>query len=111
MIFRKTIHGAGMRIKLTSVMVDDQDKAKRFYTDILGFVKKQDFPVGEYRWITVSTTHACGPGHARRVRRHVRQPHSALSANEIGRRGSGDTIATEVRVLTTDLELIGWRQS
>jgi glyoxylase I family protein len=44
-----------MRIKLTSVLVDDQDKALRFYTDILGFEKKRDFPVGEYRWITVSS--------------------------------------------------------
>jgi glyoxylase I family protein len=34
-------------------MVDDQAKALRFYTDVLGFVKKQDFPVGEYRWISV----------------------------------------------------------
>lgn len=42
-----------MRIKLTSVMVDDQEKAVRFYTDILGFRKKHDIPVGEYRWITV----------------------------------------------------------
>lgn len=42
-----------MRIKLTSIMVDDQDKALRFYTDILGFTKKHDIPVGEYRWITV----------------------------------------------------------
>lgn len=42
-----------MRIKLTSIMVDDQDRALRFYTDVLGFQKKQDFPVGEYRWITV----------------------------------------------------------
>ena len=42
-----------MRIKLTSVMVDNQEKALRFYTDVLGFQKKQDFPVGEYRWITV----------------------------------------------------------
>jgi catechol 2,3-dioxygenase-like lactoylglutathione lyase family enzyme len=42
-----------MRIKLTSLMVDDQDKALRFYTEVLGFRKKQDIPVGEYRWITV----------------------------------------------------------
>jgi catechol 2,3-dioxygenase-like lactoylglutathione lyase family enzyme len=42
-----------MRIKLTSIMVDDQDKALRFYTDVLGFKKKHDIPVGEYRWITV----------------------------------------------------------
>ena len=42
-----------MRIKLTSIMVDDQTKALRFYTEVLGFTKKHDIPVGEYRWITV----------------------------------------------------------
>jgi glyoxylase I family protein len=42
-----------MRIKLTSVAVDDQDKALRFYTDVLGFVKCRDIPVGEFRWLTV----------------------------------------------------------
>ena len=42
-----------MKIKLTSIMVDDQDKALKFYTDVFGFVKKHDIPVGVYRWITV----------------------------------------------------------
>lgn len=42
-----------MRINLTSVFVNDQDKALRFYTEILGFVKKQDFPAGEFKWLTV----------------------------------------------------------
>jgi catechol 2,3-dioxygenase-like lactoylglutathione lyase family enzyme len=42
-----------MRIYLTSVLVDDQDKALRFYTDVLGFVKKNDIPLGEARWLTV----------------------------------------------------------
>ncbi len=42
-----------MRIELTSIHVDDQDKALAFYTDILGFVKKEDFPVGEFKWLTV----------------------------------------------------------
>ena len=42
-----------MRIKLTSVLVDDQDKALDFYTSVLGFVPSQDIPVGEFRWITV----------------------------------------------------------
>jgi len=42
-----------MRIKLTSVMVEDQDKALTFYTDVLGFKKKHEIPVGEYKWITV----------------------------------------------------------
>jgi catechol 2,3-dioxygenase-like lactoylglutathione lyase family enzyme len=44
-----------LRIKLASLMVDDQAKALAFYTDILGFEKKLDFPVGEYRWITVTS--------------------------------------------------------
>lgn len=44
-----------MRIKLMSIMVDDQEKALRFYTDVLGFKKKHDIPVGEYRWITVTS--------------------------------------------------------
>jgi catechol 2,3-dioxygenase-like lactoylglutathione lyase family enzyme len=44
-----------MRIKLTSIMVDHQDKAVTFYTDVLGFKKKHDIPVGEYRWITVTS--------------------------------------------------------
>ena len=42
-----------MRIKLTSIMVDDQDKAGRFYTDVLGFRKKHEIPVGEFKWLTV----------------------------------------------------------
>ncbi|NYH55836.1 catechol 2,3-dioxygenase-like lactoylglutathione lyase family enzyme [Nocardiopsis arvandica] len=42
-----------MRIHLTSVFVDDQDKALRFYTDVLGFVKKTEIPLGEDRWLTV----------------------------------------------------------
>jgi catechol 2,3-dioxygenase-like lactoylglutathione lyase family enzyme len=42
-----------MKIKLTSIMVDDQDKALRFYTEVFGFVKKHDIPVGQFRWITV----------------------------------------------------------
>ena len=42
-----------LRITLTSVMVDDQAKALAFYTDVLGFVKKDDIPMGEHRWLTV----------------------------------------------------------
>ena len=41
-----------MRIKLTSLMVDDQDKALKFYTEVLGFKKKHEIPVGEYKWLT-----------------------------------------------------------
>jgi catechol 2,3-dioxygenase-like lactoylglutathione lyase family enzyme len=42
-----------MKIKLCSVFVDNQDKALKFYTEVLGFIKKSDFSVGEFRWITV----------------------------------------------------------
>ena len=44
-----------MKIKLTSVHVDDQEKALRFYTEVLGFVKKADFRNGAYRWLTVGS--------------------------------------------------------
>ena len=44
-----------MKIKITSVYVDDQEKALRFYTDVLGFVKKSDFSQGPYRWLTVAS--------------------------------------------------------
>jgi catechol 2,3-dioxygenase-like lactoylglutathione lyase family enzyme len=42
-----------VKINLTSVLVDDQDKALRFYTEILGFEKKTEIPLGEHRWLTV----------------------------------------------------------
>src|SRR4029078_4703155 len=45
-----------MKIKLTSVYVDDQDKALRFYTEVLGFAKKADFSNGPFRWLTVVST-------------------------------------------------------
>jgi catechol 2,3-dioxygenase-like lactoylglutathione lyase family enzyme len=41
------------RINITSVLVDDQDKALRFYTDVLGFAKKTEVPLGDHRWLTV----------------------------------------------------------
>src|SRR5437870_1689549 len=44
-----------MKIYLTSVFVDDQDKALTFYTEILGFIKKSDFPVGQFKWLTVAS--------------------------------------------------------
>ena len=42
-----------MRINLAIVLVDDQEKALRFYTEVLGFVKKTEIPLGEHRWLTV----------------------------------------------------------
>lgn len=44
-----------MKIKITTVYVDDQDKALRFYTEVLGFAKKTDFSQGPYRWLTVAS--------------------------------------------------------
>jgi predicted enzyme related to lactoylglutathione lyase len=44
-----------MKIVVMSVFVDDQEKALRFYTQVLGFQKKTDFPVGEHRWLTVTS--------------------------------------------------------
>src|SRR5689334_1833357 len=49
------IRRESMKIKLTSVYVNDQEKALRFYTDVLGFVKKADFSQGSYRWLTVAS--------------------------------------------------------
>ena len=44
-----------MKIKVMTIYVDDQDKALRFYTEVLGFVKKTDFSQGPYRWLTVAS--------------------------------------------------------
>ena len=44
-----------MKIKITTLYVDDQEKALRFYSDVLGFVKKSDFSQGPYRWLTVAS--------------------------------------------------------
>lgn len=44
-----------MKIVVASVLVDDQEKALRFYTDVLGFTKKADVPMGEFRWLTVES--------------------------------------------------------
>jgi predicted enzyme related to lactoylglutathione lyase len=47
-----------MKIQLSSVYVDDQEKALRFYTEVLGFVKKADFSQGPFRWLTVASAEA-----------------------------------------------------
>ncbi|MGE5703309.1 MAG: VOC family protein [Clostridia bacterium] len=47
-----------MKIKLASIFVDDQDKALRFYTEILGFVKKTEIPMGNVKWLTVVSPEA-----------------------------------------------------
>ncbi len=47
-----------MRLRLTSVFVNDQEKALKFYTEVLGFVRKTDLPAGEFRWLTVVSPEA-----------------------------------------------------
>jgi predicted enzyme related to lactoylglutathione lyase len=47
-----------MKIKITSVMVNDQEKAFKFYTEILGFVKKTEVPLGQHKWLTVVSPEA-----------------------------------------------------
>ena len=47
-----------LRINVTSILVDDQDKALAFYTDVLGFQKKTEIPMGEFRWLTVVSPEA-----------------------------------------------------
>ena len=53
MVQRHQGGGVTIRIGLTSVLVDDQERALAFYTDVLGFVKKMDIPMGQHRWLTV----------------------------------------------------------
>src|SRR5262245_16443564 len=45
-----------MRIRLTSIMVEDQDRALKFYTEVLGMQKKHEIPMGPYKWLTVIST-------------------------------------------------------
>jgi catechol 2,3-dioxygenase-like lactoylglutathione lyase family enzyme len=85
-----------MKIKVTSVYVDDQDKALRFYTEVLGFAKKTDFSQGPYRWLTVASpeepdgtelqldaAHRRDRLDHRDAERHLRQPHSAHPAGTL----------------------------
>ena len=44
-----------IQIQLAGIIVEDQDAALRFYTEVLGFEKKEDIPVGEYKWLTVTS--------------------------------------------------------
>lgn len=59
-------------ITVTGFFADEQAKTLAFYTDKLGFVVKNDVPLGEHRWLTVD-----GPGDHRDARRHLRQSHPA----------------------------------
>ena len=57
-VVKPKINGGFMKIKLNSIMVDNQGKALSFYTEVLGFDKKEDIPVGEARWLTVVSPQA-----------------------------------------------------
>ncbi len=76
-----------MKIKVTSIYVDDQEKALRFYTDVLGLVKKTDVTQGPYRWLTVaSPEEPANPSHRldyRHGERHLRQPDSGRRAQPL----------------------------
>ena len=71
-----------MKIKLTSIYVDDQQKALDFYTDKLGFAKKADFTNGPYRWLTVTSPDESEHWHRRPG--CLMQEHS-LPASHVGR--------------------------
>jgi catechol 2,3-dioxygenase-like lactoylglutathione lyase family enzyme len=49
-----------MKIKLTSIMANNQDKALKFYTEVLGFKKNKDIPVGEFKWLTLVSRWSAG---------------------------------------------------
>ena len=72
-----------MKIVVTSVLVDDQEKALRFYTDVLGFEKKQDVPMGEFRWLTVVS-----PQDPNGTRTASRTPHSVSTTSRPTSSGS-----------------------
>ena len=63
-----------IRIKVTSIYVDDQEKALRFYTDVLGFVKKTDVTQGPYRWLTVASPEEPDGADCNWCRMTTRQP-------------------------------------
>ena len=115
-----------MKIKLTNLYVDDQEKALRFYTEILGFVKKADYSQGPFRWLTVASPG--GPGRhgtaagaqqqpggqslpagdvpAKPARRHVlhRRPAGRLRAYESARRRVHHAAKRRDRIQDRDAE-------
>ena len=74
-----------MQIKLTGVFVDDQDKALKFYTDVLGFVKKFEFPAGKHKWLTVVSPEE--PEGVQLVLEHNSNPAAKTYQQEIFKQG------------------------
>src|SRR5580658_4871677 len=74
-----------MQIKLTSVLVDDQDKALKFYTNVLGFQKKHEFSAGTYKWLTVVSAEE--PEGVQLVLEHNGNPAAKTYQQEIFRQG------------------------
>jgi catechol 2,3-dioxygenase-like lactoylglutathione lyase family enzyme len=83
-----------MKIKLTSVYVDDQDKALQFYTEVLGFVKKADFSQGPYRWLTVASAEEPDGAELKLERNDNRRP--KLSSRQCSSRDSPRPCSTRM---------------
>ena len=98
-----------MQIKLTSVMVDDQEKALRFYTTILGFVKKTDIPMGHFRWLTVSSPEGV-EGVELVLEPMGFSTRANLSAGSVCRRHSCDGVHLEGRTRRVQAPQRSWRQ-
>jgi catechol 2,3-dioxygenase-like lactoylglutathione lyase family enzyme len=71
-----------MKIKVTGIYVDDQDKAVRFYTELLGFAKKTDFSQGPFRWLTVASPQGAG-GHGAAAGAEQQPGNQSVSAGDI----------------------------
>lgn len=74
-----------MKIKLTSVFVNDQDKALKFYTEVLGFKKKNEIPLGEFKWLTVVSPDA--PNEVELLLEPNNNPAARIYQNEIFKQG------------------------
>lgn len=74
-----------MKIKLNSIFVDDQNKALKFYTEVLGFKKSKDLPAGEFRWLTVVSPE--GPGDVELVLEPNANPAAKTFQEELFKQG------------------------
>jgi catechol 2,3-dioxygenase-like lactoylglutathione lyase family enzyme len=90
-----------MQIKLNSVFVDNQDKALKFYTEVLGFVKKREIPLGQFKWLTVVS--AEGPDDVELLLEPNDNPAAKTFQEEIHKQGIPIT-AFEVQDIQTEYE-------
>lgn len=96
-----------LKIKLTSVFVNDQDKALQFYTETLGFIKKADVPVGDYKWLTVVSPE--GPEEIELLLEPNENPSARVFQREIFEQGIPATAfaVTDVQVEYERLKSLG----